>query len=158
LVDKLHAFGVIVGVVYLLVGVTMINDTAALIDRGVKTNAVVVDYHKVDRVFFYPVVEFKDEAGSTVHVQSIDNTIPKYPYANLPIIYDPVNPSKNVRVNIFETLWLGPTFLISAGAVVVILSLGLHWNKTRKLHTRHPLIEKVHGSSGDESAGSINLP
>ncbi|MCX6654051.1 MAG: hypothetical protein NTY03_02895, partial [Candidatus Bathyarchaeota archaeon] len=77
MVDKLHAFGVIVGVVYLLVGVTMINDTAALIDRGVKTNAVVVDYHNVDRVFFYPVVEFKDEAGSTVHVQSIDNTIPK---------------------------------------------------------------------------------
>jgi hypothetical protein len=137
MVDKLHALGVIVGVAYLFSGVFMFNNTAALIDRCMKTNAEVIDYYEV-ALFFYPIVEFKDKAGSTIRAQCIDNTIPRYPYANLSILYDPFNPSKSVRVNTFETLWLGPAFLSGAGAFVVILSLGLHWKKTRKLHAQHP--------------------
>ncbi|MCX6654416.1 MAG: hypothetical protein NTY03_04760 [Candidatus Bathyarchaeota archaeon] len=65
MVDKIHAFGVIIGVAYLLVGVAMINDTAAFIDRGVKTTAEIVNYHRVAD-FFYPVVMFKDRTGTVI--------------------------------------------------------------------------------------------
>ena len=150
MVDKLHVLGVIVGVAYLLVGVVMINDTMALIDRGIQTTGVLTDYY-YETSFRYPVVKFKDGAGSTVTAQCIDDTKPTYHYGDkLPIIYDPANPSENVKVNTFETLWLGPTFLTGAGAFVTILSLGLHWNKTRKLQARHPPMEKTRGSITDE--------
>ena len=152
MVDKLHVLGVIVGFAYLLFGVVMLNDTAALIDRGVETIAILDDYI-YETPFRYPVVEFKDGSGSTVTARSIDDTRPTYHYHDkVPIIYDPVNPSENVRLNTYAALWLGPTFLAGAGAFVVILSLGLHWNKTGKLHAHRPPIEEARGRGADEPA------
>ena len=126
MVDKIRALGVIVGVAYLLAGVAMISDTVALIDRGVETTALLVKYY-YDGILYYPVLEFKDEAGSTVTAQSTDSVKRTYDYkSRTPIIYDQANPTVGVRINTFATLWAGPTFLISSGAFVAILSLGLH--------------------------------
>ena len=131
MVDKILAFAAIFGAICLVSGVYMINDTTVLLGRSQETTATVVDYilHEV----YYPIFEFKDTAGLTVTAQSIDSS-PSMEYnirRKVPILYNSINPSENVRINTLSNIWLGPILLTVMGAFNVVLSVGLYWKKLK---------------------------
>jgi len=138
LVDKIFVFAAIIGTLALISGLYMANDTFALLNRSQKTTATIIGYHLQDEVY-YPIFNFKDLSGSTVTAQGIDGSTNRM-YSTgqkVPILYDPINPSVNVRLDKLVDIWLGPMFLTIMGAFDMVLSIGLYWRKLNA-HKRAP--------------------
>jgi len=127
----------------------MINDTLIWLGGSQETTATVVDYNSPQWHVYYPVFEFKDNSGSTITAQSIDGSV--YPVfiigERVQILYSTIKPVDNVRINSFTNVWLGPLFLTIGGVFNLVLSIGLIWNKTRKIHARLPPAAKAPGNA-----------
>jgi len=138
LVDKIRAFAAIIGVAFLISGLYMTNGTMALLRGSQETTATFVNYNLQGKVY-YPIFTFKDDSGSTVTAQSSDGSINKMYQIGykVPILYDPNNPTANVRVNSFANIWLGPIIFMAMGGFAVALSIALYLRKPRA-HASEP--------------------
>jgi hypothetical protein len=130
--DRILVFAAVFGVIILVSGVHLANDTLTLLRISHVTTGRVVDYQQEGRAFF-PIVEFIDESGSTVTAQSSDGMYAQaYGYgAKIPILYNPKILLEGVRINNF-LIWLGPTLLVVGGAFNLALPIGLYWRNRSK--------------------------
>jgi hypothetical protein len=143
LVDKINIIAVIIGVLCLISGTYMINDTTALIKRSQQTTATVVGY-KVQADVYYPIFNFRDQSGLVVTAQSAEGSTSRIYRigGSVPILYDPLTP-QIIRLNKSTNLWLGPLFLTTMGAFIMVLSLALIW-KNKSTKTIPPSLDRAH--------------
>jgi hypothetical protein len=133
LVNKVLAFAAIFGAVCLILGMIMVNDTLVLLRGSQETTATVVDYYNPQYKVYYPIFKFKDITGSTITAQSIEPSIEREFKIgqSVQILYNPINPTENVRINTLTNIWLGPILLTIGGTFNLALSLGLIWRKLK---------------------------
>lgn len=118
----------IVGVIFLIIGLKMYSNRQDFAKTGVAATATVVNIvasKSSDSVTYRPEVEFKTNTGETIQVvHSMGTNPPKYKKGDVVnIIYSPDNPYDFMMDSTFERVGF-PLIFIGLGGLCCLLALG----------------------------------
>ena len=121
----------VVGAPFLLIGLSEVYRVVQLERSWVSTHGTVVDNVVVARATgasYTPVVDFRTmEAGMVRFTDGVGTIPPDYEVgAEVKVLYDP-DDVHSARVVSWKRLWLGPTLLIGAGLLPVLIAAVVLW-------------------------------
>ncbi len=122
-----------VGIVMLVGGFLMYQNTAGFVATAVHTQGTVVDISRVwsssssgGSYVYRPIIEFKTKEGADGKFESTNGRNPS-PFAKgdvVEILYDPQNPDK-AEIDSFGELWVGNLILPGLGIIFFGVALGI---------------------------------
>jgi hypothetical protein len=127
----------IVGVVFLIIGLKMYSRQQNFAKTGIAVSATVVNIvsHKSsDSITYRPEVEFQTKTGETIQVvHSMGSNPPKYKKGDVvDIIYSPDNPYEIMMDSAFEKV-VFPFIFIGLGGLCCLIALGSVVGVVRRL-------------------------
>ncbi len=130
---------------FLLIGLSQVYRAVQQERNWVSARGTVVDNVFVARATggsYAPVVEFQTiEAGTVRFTDHVGTIPPEYEVgAKVKVLYDP-NDVHHAQLVSWERLWLGPTLLICAGLLPVLIAAVVLWLVGRGVgSSRHPVL------------------
>jgi len=122
---------IVVGAPFLLIGLSEAYKTVQLERSSISARGTVVDNMTVafaSGASYAPVVDFRTmEAGMVRFTDGVGTIPPDYEVgAEVKVLYDP-DDVHSARVVSWKRLWLGPTLLIGAGLLPVLIAAVVLW-------------------------------
>ena len=121
----------VVGAPFLLIGLSQVYRVVQVERNWISAPGTVVDNVVVARATggsYAPVVDFQSlEAGAVRFTDGVGTIPPDYEVgAEVKVLYDP-DDVHSARVVSWKRLWLGPTLLICAGLLPVLIAAVVRW-------------------------------
>lgn len=119
-------FGVLLGVLFVAVGLFLRQQTLDSLSQSARTEAVVVELLPTrgsgENVLYRPQFRFTLEDGEVIYAEgSVSANPPAHRVGDIVHVYYEVANPYNVRVDSFAELWLPSTLILIAGAVLLFL-------------------------------------
>lgn len=128
MVDKRIFLVGFVGLVFVIFGAYMLNDTLNFLSRNQATTATIVDFYVNKDKMSFPIFEFKDGSGNTYTARGMSGTNPpSYKVGDqVRLLYDSNNPASSPRVDSIIDVWLLPILPLIVGSLILVFFVGFY--------------------------------